>query len=35
MNLNWQVIGQLLSIGGVLLAGPAVIVLVSIRRGNL
>ena len=35
MNLNRQVIGQLLSVGAVLLAGPAVIVLVTIRRGNL
>jgi|TARA_B100000513_G_C11787628_1_gene147173 hypothetical protein len=35
MNLNWQVVGQILSIGAVLLSGPAVIVLVSIRRGNL
>nr|YP_010336618.1 photosystem II protein Psb30 [Rhodospora sordida]UNJ15024.1 photosystem II protein Psb30 [Rhodospora sordida] len=33
--VNWQVIGQFLSLGIIVLIGPAVIVLLSVRRGNL
>nr|YP_010336422.1 photosystem II protein Psb30 [Goniotrichopsis reniformis]UNJ14828.1 photosystem II protein Psb30 [Goniotrichopsis reniformis] len=33
--INWQVIGQLLSLGIIILIGPAVIILLSVRRGNL
>jgi hypothetical protein len=33
--MNIQVIGQLLSAAMVLLAGPAVIVLISLKKGNL
>lgn len=33
--VNWQVIGQLLSLAIIVLIGPAVIVLLSLRRGNL
>nr|YP_009296867.1 photosystem II protein psb30 [Bangiopsis subsimplex]AOM66210.1 photosystem II protein psb30 [Bangiopsis subsimplex]ARO90429.1 photosystem II reaction center protein ycf12 [Bangiopsis subsimplex] len=33
--INWQVIGQLLSLAIIVLIGPAVIVLLSARRGNL
>ena len=33
--INWQIIGQLLSTGVIMLAGPAVIVLLALKRGNL
>jgi hypothetical protein len=33
--INWQVIGQLLSIGMIMLSGPAIIVLLALRKGNL
>ena len=33
--INWLVIGQLLSLAIIVLIGPAVIVLLSVRRGNL
>nr|YP_009511198.1 hypothetical protein [Gracilariopsis longissima]AXI97075.1 hypothetical protein [Gracilariopsis longissima]UAD88991.1 hypothetical protein [Gracilariopsis longissima] len=33
--INWQVIGQLISLGIIVLVGPAVIVLLSLRKGNL
>ena len=33
--INWQVIGQLLSLGIIVLVGPAVIILLSFRQGNL
>jgi len=33
--INWQVIGQLLATGLILLAGPAVIVALALRKGNL
>jgi len=33
--INLQVIGQLLSIGMIFLAGPAVVVLIALRKGNL
>lgn len=34
-NMNWQIIGQLFSITLILLAGPAVVVLLSYYEGNL
>ncbi len=33
--MNWQVVAQLLSITAVLLAGPAVVVLLALNNGNL
>nr|WCH56268.1 photosystem II protein psb30 [Hypnea sp.] len=33
--INWQVIGQLVSLGIIILVGPAVIILLSFRKGNL
>lgn len=33
--INWQVIGQLVSLGIIILAGPAVIILLSLQRNNL
>ena len=33
--MNWQVIGQLSAAALILLSGPAVIVLVAVRKGNL
>nr|YP_009314879.1 Photosystem II protein psb30 [Scinaia undulata]SCW23334.1 Photosystem II protein psb30 [Scinaia undulata] len=33
--INWQVIGQLTSLAIIVLVGPAVIVLLSVKRGNL
>jgi len=32
---NWQVLGQLIAIGVILLSGPAVIVLLALKKGNL
>jgi len=33
--INWQVIGQLVSLGIIVLLGPAVIILLSFKKGNL
>ena len=33
--INWQVIGQLISLGVIVLVGPAVIVLLSFKKSNL
>ena len=33
--VNWQVLGQLVATGVIMLAGPAVIVLLALKRGNL
>ena len=33
--INWQVIGQLMSTGVIMLSGPAVIVLLALKKGNL
>nr|YP_009313855.1 Photosystem II protein psb30 [Hommersandiophycus borowitzkae]YP_009314058.1 Photosystem II protein psb30 [Izziella formosana]YP_009315288.1 Photosystem II protein psb30 [Yamadaella caenomyce]YP_010873120.1 photosystem II protein psb30 [Nemalion vermiculare]WGV34492.1 photosystem II protein psb30 [Nemalion vermiculare]SCW22109.1 Photosystem II protein psb30 [Hommersandiophycus borowitzkae]SCW22312.1 Photosystem II protein psb30 [Izziella formosana]SCW23743.1 Photosystem II protein psb30 [Y len=33
--INWQVIGQLTSLAIIVLVGPAVIILLSLKRGNL
>jgi hypothetical protein len=33
--INWQVLGQLIATGVLMLTGPAVIVLLALKRGNL
>ena len=33
--VNWQVIGQIISTGTILLLGPAVVVLLALKKGNL
>ena len=33
--VNWQVLGQLIATAVIMLSGPAVIVLLALRRGNL
>jgi hypothetical protein len=33
--VNWQVIGQILAIASIGLSGPAVIVLLALKKGNL
>lgn len=33
--INWQVIGQIISTGVIMLSGPAVIVLLALKKGNL
>jgi len=33
--VNWQVLGQLVATGMIMLAGPAVIVLLALKKGNL
>ena len=33
--INWQVIGQLVATGAIMLSGPAVIVLLALKKGNL
>ena len=33
--VNWQVIGQLVSVGLIALLGPAVIILLALKKGNL
>jgi len=33
--VNWQVIGQLLSIATIGLLGPVVVVLLALKKGNL
>nr|YP_009541918.1 photosystem II protein psb30 [Neogoniolithon spectabile]AYR06127.1 photosystem II protein psb30 [Neogoniolithon spectabile] len=33
--INWQVIGQLISLGVIVLLGPTVIILLSFKKGNL
>nr|YP_009295840.1 hypothetical protein Schim_094 [Schimmelmannia schousboei]AOM64775.1 hypothetical protein Schim_094 [Schimmelmannia schousboei] len=33
--MNWQVIGQLISLSVIVLVGPAVIILLSLKKGNL
>ena len=32
---NWQVLGQLLATGIIMLSGPTVIVLLALKKGNL
>nr|WDA99281.1 hypothetical protein GAYEhsy245_066 [Galdieria yellowstonensis]WDA99471.1 hypothetical protein GAYE_10879_066 [Galdieria yellowstonensis] len=33
--INWQVIGQLVALTLIILSGPAIIMLLSFRKGNL
>lgn len=33
--VNWQVLGQLIATGAIMLAGPLVIVLLALKKGNL
>ena len=33
--INWQIIGQLVSTSIIMLAGPAVIILLALKKGNL
>ena len=33
--INWQVINQIIAIGAIVLSGPAVIVLLALKKGNL
>jgi len=33
--INWQVIGQLISLGLIVFVGPAVIVILSFKKSNL
>jgi hypothetical protein len=32
---NWQVLGQLVATGVIMLAGPTIIVLLALKKGNL
>jgi hypothetical protein len=32
---NWQVLGQLIATGVIMLSGPAIIVLLALKKGNL
>jgi hypothetical protein len=32
---NWQVFGQLVATSTIMLAGPAVIILLALKKGNL
>lgn len=32
---NWQVLGQLVATGVIMLSGPAIIVLLALKKGNL
>nr|YP_010713716.1 hypothetical protein P2030_pgp141 [Galdieria phlegrea]UNJ16150.1 photosystem II protein Psb30 [Galdieria sp.]WDA99608.1 hypothetical protein GASUdbv011_066 [Galdieria sulphuraria]WDA99798.1 hypothetical protein GAPH629S_066 [Galdieria phlegrea] len=33
--INWQVIGQLVALTLIIVSGPAIIMLLSFRKGNL
>jgi len=33
--VNWQVLGQLISTGVIMLSGPAIIALLALKKGNL
>ena len=33
--VNWQIIGQLLATGIIMVSGPVVIVLLALKKGNL
>jgi hypothetical protein len=35
LKINWQVLGQLIATATIMLSGPAVIVLLAIKKGNL
>jgi hypothetical protein len=32
---NWHVFGQLIATGAIMLSGPAVIILLALKKGNL
>ena len=32
---NWQVLGQLIAIGAIMLSGPTVIILLALKKGTL
>nr|YP_009495959.1 hypothetical chloroplast RF12 [Rhizosolenia setigera]AWT38399.1 hypothetical chloroplast RF12 [Rhizosolenia setigera] len=32
---NWQVVGQLIATGVIMLSGPVIIVLLALKKGNL
>jgi hypothetical protein len=32
---NWQVLGQLVATGVIMLSGPVVIILLALKKGNL
>ena len=33
--INWQVIGQLIATGAIMLAGPIIIISLALKKGNL
>ena len=33
--VNWQVIGQIIATSVIMLSGPAIIVLLALKKGNL
>nr|WMP11775.1 Photosystem II reaction center protein Ycf12 [Laurencia australis]WMP11986.1 Photosystem II reaction center protein Ycf12 [Laurencia australis] len=33
--INWQVIGQLVSLGVIVIVGPAIIIVLSLNKSNL
>lgn len=33
--INWQILGQLIATGAIMLAGPVIIVLLALKKGNL
>jgi hypothetical protein len=33
--INWQIIGQILAVGTIMLSGPVIIVLLALKKGNL
>lgn len=33
--INWQVLGQLIATGVIMFAGPTVIILLALKKGNL
>ncbi len=33
--VNWQILGQLIATGVIMLAGPTVIILLALKKGNL
>nr|YP_010951903.1 Photosystem II reaction center protein Ycf12 [Laurencia obtusa]WMP12199.1 Photosystem II reaction center protein Ycf12 [Laurencia verruciformis]WMP12842.1 Photosystem II reaction center protein Ycf12 [Laurencia obtusa] len=33
--INWQVIAQLISLGVIIIVGPAIIILLSLNKSNL
>ena len=33
--INWQILGQLVATGVIMLSGPAIIILLALKKGNL